>query len=429
MSAIEKTELLIRLGVALGIGLLIGLERGWEQRTLPEGARVAGFRTLALVGLLGGVAAVLSPHRELTLAALFLAIGMLTAVGYWRESAASARIGETTAVATLLTFALGALAGIGDLTAAVSAAVIVALILGFKPELHELLTWIDREELLATLRLLLISVVLLPILPNRTFGPWQALNLYQLWWLVVLVAAISYVGYFAVKVLGGERGVIVTGMFGGLVSAGAVTLDLSRSAKIDPSNEAPAVPGIVVASAIMFPRMLAIAAPVAAALVPPLALPLGLGGVAGFVLAGWYMRHVGHEHGVEAQRAVVVHNPLELRTAIQFALLLAVILVGARGLKVWLGDGGLYLAAAAAGLADVNAITLSVATMYSRGEVSMPPAVGAILIAAAVNTLIRPVFAYAIAGPRLALRLTIPLIITLVAAAIGYWLSISIYSR
>ncbi|HEY6421031.1 MAG TPA: DUF4010 domain-containing protein [Candidatus Binataceae bacterium] len=429
MPPLEKTELLLRLSLALAIGLLIGLERGWEQRELPEGTRVAGFRTLGLVGLLGGVAAVLSPHRELTLAALFLAIGMLTAVGYWRESAASARVGETTAVATLLTFALGALAGIGDLTAAVSAAVIATLILGFKPELHRLLTWIDREELLATLRLLLISVVLLPILPNRTFGPWQALNPYQLWWLVVLVAAISYVGYFAVRVLGNDRGVIVTGLFGGLVSAGAVALDLSRTAKIDPTNEAPAVPGIVVASAMMFPRMLAIAAPVAAALVFPLALPLGLAGVVGFLLAGWYTWRIRRHHGIEGERAVVVHNPLELRTAIQFGVLLSVIMVAARGLTVWLGNGGLYLAAAAAGLADVDAITLSVATMYARGETSMAVAGGAILIAAAVNTLIRPAFSFAIAGPRLGFRVTIPLVIMVVAAAIGYWLSLSVYTH
>lgn len=154
-------EILRRLGVALALGLLIGLERGWEQRELAEGQRVAGFRTFGVVSLLGGVGAVLTPDSPaLVLAAVFIALGLIAAAGYWRASADRKDLSATTVVTMLLTVGLGALAGRGELTAAASAAVLVTLLLGFKPELHSFVQHIERQELLATLRLLLISLVL-----------------------------------------------------------------------------------------------------------------------------------------------------------------------------------------------------------------------------------------------------------------------------
>src|SRR5208337_4265449 len=160
-------EILQRLGVALALGLLIGLERGWERRELPEGERVAGFRTFGLISLLGGVTVVLAPEsRALSFCSVVAVLGVAVALGYWRESERSKDLSLTTTIAELLAFALGALAGEGNLIAAASTAVVVTLVLGFKPEPHHLVERIERPELLATLRLLLISVVLLPILPD-----------------------------------------------------------------------------------------------------------------------------------------------------------------------------------------------------------------------------------------------------------------------
>lgn len=216
----EDAHLLGRLAVALAIGLLMGLERGWEYRQLPEGGRVAGIRTFGMIALLGAVIVQLDgPYRDLVLAAAILGVAILTGVGYWRESMNTADVSITTAVAALVAFSLGAMAGLGHLTIASSAAVVITTILGFRIELHSLVAHIEREELTATMRLLLITVVVLPILPERGFGPWKAINPYQIWWMVVLIAGLSYVGYFANKFLGETRGLMVTGLFGGLTSS------------------------------------------------------------------------------------------------------------------------------------------------------------------------------------------------------------------
>src|SRR5579859_2201266 len=243
-------HLLERLGVALAIGLLIGLERGWERRDRPEGSRTAGFRTFGLIGLLGGITAIVGgDSRVLLLGAVGMALGAALVAGYWRETAHEPDISLTSTIAGLVTLGLGAIAGAGDLTTASAVAVVVTVPLGFKPELHELLRRIDRAELLATLRLLLISLVMLPILPNRDYGPWHAFNPYRIWWMVVLVAGISYVGYFATRLFGKQRGVLLAGVFGGLASSTAVAVAFARREERAPAEVNLTSAGIVIASA------------------------------------------------------------------------------------------------------------------------------------------------------------------------------------
>jgi uncharacterized membrane protein (DUF4010 family) len=178
----EKLLLIGRLAVALAIGPLIGLERGWERRELPEGQRAAGFRTFGMIGLLGGVTVQVGGSSQgLVLAVVAAAVSIFAALGYWREPWRGQDVSITSLIAVLLTFCLGALAGMGEMTAASSTAVVVTFLLGFKPELHRIIRRIERPELLATLRLLLISVVLLPVLQDVGLGPWQAFNPYRTW--------------------------------------------------------------------------------------------------------------------------------------------------------------------------------------------------------------------------------------------------------
>src|SRR5580698_6554555 len=251
----DDALLLERLAVALAIGLLMGLERGWEYRRLPEGGRVAGIRTFGMIALLGAVIVQLGgAYRELLLAAGLLAVAMLMGIGYWRETRNREDVSITTSIAALVAFALGAMAGLGHLAIASSAAVVVTIILDFRLELHTMVAHIEREELAATLRLLLISVVMLPILPNRGVGPWQALNPYEIWWMVVLIAGLTYVGYYANRFLGERRGVILTGLFGGMTSSTAVTLTLAPIAREREDERSVIAAAILVASAIMFPR-------------------------------------------------------------------------------------------------------------------------------------------------------------------------------
>jgi len=188
----DEQQTFLRLSVALAIGLLIGVERGWKEREAREGERVAGVRTYGLIGLLGGGMALVAERLgPLPLALAFVALAGVLTAAYAINVERDDDAGITSLVAGLLTFVFGALAALGQVAVAAASAVVTTLLLGFKPVLHRWVSALEGKELRAGLKLLLISVVLLPILPDRGYGPWHALNPYQIWWMVVLIAAIS----------------------------------------------------------------------------------------------------------------------------------------------------------------------------------------------------------------------------------------------
>ncbi len=415
----DEIEIAWRLGTALGIGMLIGFERGWQGRDLAEGRRIAGFRTCAIVALLGAAASLLSEGFDsiLPVAALAGALGLLLAVGYWRDSSTD-DLSITTTVAVLVAFALGALAGHGMMMPAAATAVVVTLLLGLKPEMHEFLKRLDRAELLATLRLLLISVVILPILPDRGFGPFEALNPYKVWWLVVLIAGLSFAGYLAMTLAGAQRGILLTGLLGGLASSTAVTVNLSRLAREHPAAHKMLAGGIIAAGVVMFLRLLVVIAILAPSAI---ALPLAVFGpavVAGALAALWLGRQAKPlTKGDSAKLAP--RNPLNLRAALQFGALLAVLSLLSRAVQEWAGAAGLYALAALSGIADVDAITLSVLSGdgASRGDGQVAGI--AIAIAAGVNTVVKAVLSFTIGGTRLGIDVAIGHGLALLAGAAG----------
>jgi uncharacterized membrane protein (DUF4010 family) len=421
---LENLEILRRLGVALAIGLLMGLERGWEQRDLAEGQRFAGFRTFGIVSLFGGIVAVVGTNSPVMLAAGFVAIGLLVAAGYWRSTLESESVGATTAAATLLAFALGALAGQGQLAMAASAAVVVTFLLGFKPELHAIVQRIERPELLATLRLLLISIVLLPVLPDRGYGPWEVLNPYHLWWMVVAISGLSYIGYFAIKLMGNRLGMLVTGLLGGLVSSTATAFDLAPQAKKMPQFEGMLADAIVIASAVMFPRMLVIAA-VNPPLMIPLAAPLLTAGVVALAIGMLALRRSQDKKDSRNSPMLRTKNPLDLWFAIRFGLLLSAILLMARAGVAIAGDRGIYAVSALSAIADVDAITLSLATMSAHNQTSPESAIIGMLIAATVNSMVKPAVAGFFASAGMAWRIAWPLLLAIAAGATAFAVSTS----
>jgi len=420
MSAAQAT--FYHLGVALAIGLLIGIERGWSERDEQEGTRMAGVRTFALIGLLGGAATLVGPPLGTWLAAL----GLIALAGLFATAhAIQARnrpdhIGITVPVAGLLTFVLGALAASGQVAAAAAGAVVAALLLSAKPLLHQWLSTLQRQELAAGLQLLLLSVVVLPLLPNQGYGPWQALNPYRIWWMVVLIAAMSFIGYFAVKEAGARKGAIFTGIFAGLASSTALTLHFSRLARRQPELGPMLATGILLACGTMFPRMalvLAVAAP--NALLPAL-LPLGLMTlmVYGAALYQWWT--LGDAQGVAAASLT---NPLELPAAIGFGAFLALIMVLAKGVESWLGQVGVLALAVASGIADVDAITLSLAGMTRTG-LDRQTVVTGIVIAAATNSLVKGGMATTISGGRLGASVAMPLALAAVVGPVAVWVTL-----
>ncbi len=387
--------------LALAIGLLIGLERGWEQREAPEGSRIAGLRTFALVGLLGGVWALLGQDLgDLVLGASLLVLGALLIVARWQDMRRDKDVGITSAVALLLAFALGAAAARGFRLEAASLAVLATVLLSLKPLLHGWLRRISGAELNAFLKLLLMGVVLLPVLPDRGMGPWQALNPFEIGWMVLLIAAISFIAWFAMKLAGVHRGVLYTALFGGLVSSTAVTINFSRLGAAAPARRL-AGAGILLACGTMFPRMLVLVLLVQPALAATLAPPLLIMAAILFAVAVWDWRHRGDHAAVDG---LPIDRPLDLSLAFKFGLFLVAVMLLLEALRRFLGDTGVYLLGVVSGVMDVDAVTLSLARSTGPDLAARVAAWG-ILLAAMTNTLVKGGLALAIGGRALGLRM------------------------
>lgn len=389
-------ELFHEFAVALSVGLLIGFERGWHGRLAEEGQRIAGIRTFGLISLLGGVWTLLGQEMgELLLGFGFLGFAGVLIAAHIVGIGRARDYGITTVVAALLAFALGGLAVRGHMAVAGALAVVATLLLGLKPELHRWLRHVEKQEVLAALKLLLISVVLLPVLPNRGYGPWDTLNPYEIWWLVVLIAAIGFVGYVAIRLLGPRLGSLATGLLGGLASSTAVTLNFSRMGKKNAAMHSVLAAGIVAAAATMFPRVLLEVSVVHPELLERLWIPMVVMTAISYASVPWLWRLGRRDGGEKPQMALP--NPFELKPALQFGALLVAIMLLSKALQVWFGDTGVYLLALLSGITDVDAITLSLARL-SRESLDMEVAARGIVIAAVTNTLAKSALVMLIAG-------------------------------
>lgn len=408
------------LFAALAIGLLIGIERGWKERASKEGERIAGVRTYGLIGLLGGGSALLAEDLGMLLPGLvFIGLaGMLTSV-YIVNLHRQDDVGITSLVAALLTFILGALAALGEVAIAAASAVVTALLLSYKPVLHHWLRGLESNELRAGIQLLLISVVLLPVLPNQGYGPWQALNPYAIWWMVVLIAAISFVGYFAIKIGGARKGIVFTGLFGGLASSTALTLQFSKMSKRSDALVPILATGILLACGTMFPRMLLVVSVLNPDLFRLLLLPAVIMGVLVYLPAIVFWLNKTHD---DTDTYSFLKNPLELKSALTFGLFLALVMLLGNALQQWFGESGVLALSAASGVADVDAITLSLASMSLDTTMSPQLAVTGIVIAAAVNNLVKGGIATFIGGSHVGFRVGLPLTVSAIGGLLSTWL-------
>jgi uncharacterized membrane protein (DUF4010 family) len=392
----EQADLFRRLAVALAIGLLIGLERGWQMREEAEGERTAGLRTYALAALLGGICGAASKIASpLLLPAAFLAFAAAFTLFSWFEATSERNFSVTGVVAGLLTFALGAFAVIGDLVVSVAAAVAMAILLALKAPLHSWLRRLSWLEVRAALILLAMSFVLLPLLPDRPVGPWTALNPAEIWFLAILIAGVSFAGYIAVRAIGEEAGIVVAAIAGGVTSSTATTLSFARLGREHPEASSLLAGGILIAGVTMMARIVVIVAAIAPRLVPDLALPLA---AAGAVLAAASALLIfGHRMSDLPRPRLELRNPFDLWTALKLAALIAVILVLSEMLSESFGGRGILLLAAASGIADVDALTLSMSRL-AGSRILVSDAVAAILFACCVNTIFKTAMAIYVGG-------------------------------
>lgn len=412
----ETLELFQRLSVALAIGLLIGIERGWQSRDEPEGERAAGLRTHALSALLGAmwgaIAQRFSGEGSIALGLAFVIFGAAVILYRFREISHDETFGATTVVAAMLTFALGAYAMIGDIEVAAAVGVTATGLLALKVLLHAWVARLTWPELRSGIVLLAMAFILPPLLPHRTIDPWQAIDPFEIWLFTILIAAISFFGYVAIKVVGDKGGIAIAGLIGGLTSSTAATVTMSNLAREHPQQTRLLTAGALFSNATMMLRVLVIVALIDFALFGPLLAPLFS---AALVLAGaglfWMFRAISE---TKAGESIQLKNPLDIVTVLKFGLLLTIVMVVAKIATNLSGEAGLYGLAAISGVADVDAITLSTARLAREG-LNAEVGARAIAIAVAVNTASKAALGWYGGGAAFGRRLALVSVLAIIA--------------
>lgn len=362
--------------VSLLLGGLVGVEREFKKQREGK-ASFGGVRTFTLISLFGALSGALSSHFGLPVVYVSLfGLVLLIGISEFLERAP----GLTSEISGLITYLIGLLCYTGEYQLSALLTISLFSVLSFKEQMHSFVKHLTLEDLYAFLKFAAVTVVIYPLLPDKTF---YGVNPKEVWTMVVVISSIDFLGYVLTK-LAGERGVVIAGFIGGLVSSTAVTATFSPLAKINPNLLREYAAGIVGASAIMFPRMTVLAAIVSPQFARFLLIPSLLAFTLGMAYAYWLTRSSS-----KRQAQVNVNNPFELSTAFKFGAFYAFILFLSRTSLRYFGDFGLYVVAAISGLSDVDAITLSVSKLFSVGNVALISGIVAVLLAAFVNTLFK----------------------------------------
>jgi uncharacterized membrane protein (DUF4010 family) len=394
------------LALSLGLGLLIGIQRGWAARGQPAGSRFAGIRTYGLFGLAGGIAGMAAAPAPVLSAMILFGAAALVVEGYWRAGQASG----TASLVTLLTIACGYLAGGANPAAAAFACGSVVLVLAMRRPLHQLVASLDEREVMAIGRFALIALVVLPLLPDTPLGPMGAWKPRSLWLIVVLVSGFSFCGYLAAKWLGPARGILATAASGALVSSTAVTTAMAGKMRAADGDVRVLNAAVALASAIMFVRVMVLTAALAPFALPTLATGAVPGMVVSLIGAGLIWRggrsaaaevaapDLGADAGANAA-GVPLRNPFDLGPALLMTALVMVLTLAARWVMGRYGDHGLAVVLAITGTVDVDSAIITMGSLpagalsaRSAGLVLLPPIL--------LNTLLKAGIARSLGGRR-----------------------------
>jgi uncharacterized membrane protein (DUF4010 family) len=422
----DTDELLSRFAVALGIGLLIGLERGWRERAAKSGSRTAGFRTFAISGLLGGVVGALAQAAGgvatvgggAVIGIAFAAFAAVMAVFCLEENRADKTFSATTAIAGILTFALGAYALIGDMRVAAAVAVATAALLAMRQSLHDWVKSLTWPELRSGLILLAMTFIALPVVPDDPVGPFGGVNPREIWLIAIVLAGVSFLGYAAVKYFGERHGVLLAAAAGGLVSSTAVTLANARRAAAGEGVPRVLAAGVSLAAAVSFARVLAIAAVLQPSLLVLLAPPLVAAIVVAVGLAVFWVYWHADEKG--GHTAVKLRNPFGFWSVIGLALAMGVIVLLGRLLNAYFGSSGAIIGAATLGLFDVDAVTVSMSRLVPQ-PLGLRDGTFAILAAVASNTVSKLAIGAGLGRGRFALDIALMSVLVAAAGLVALW--------
>jgi uncharacterized membrane protein (DUF4010 family) len=410
-----------RFALALGIGLLIGIQREAVYDE-PEGKLFAGARTFPLISLAGYVMAALAEETSsgLPLLSGALVLGVLLAFAYYADVQVD-KPGMTTETAALVAYGTGGLCYAGSISLAAALGVTVTALLSFKAEFRSLTHTITTDDIYATVKFAIVAVIILPILPNQAYGPasLKVFNPYSIWLMVVFVSGIGFVGYILIKVVGARRGVGLTGLLGGLASSTALTMSFSQRSKESEDLSRPLAFAIILAWLVMYVRVLVITYTLEPDLAQTLIWSMGASTVVGLLYSGFLYLSDWRQEPEDSE----FPNPFDLKPALRFGALYAAVLLVSRVAQVYFGDVGVYISSFVSGLVDVNAITLSMVDLFRDAEgLSRLVASRAIVIATVSNTLFKGGFVLAAASSRLRRHLWPGLVLMLVSSIGGMFL-------
>ena len=386
--------LLQKLIVALFIGLLIGLER---EHSRPKEEKIfAGIRTTPLIALLGFVAGLVASFTTYWIYFIIFAGFAALVTTSHVFSAKSGRLGGTSEVALFIVFLLGTVVYYNYIILAAVIAVFVTLFLTLKFQLHQFVGKVSEEDLYATLKLAIITIIILPLLPDKTYGPFDVLNPRLIWYMVILVSGISFIGYILIKIFGEGKGVPITGLLGGMVSSTAVAYSFSKKSRENVKLSSNFAAGIVLASTIMYPRIFIVVLIFNSAVLSYLWLPLVVFTISGIIISLIMSRKIRNGE----QEQIELTNPFRLKSAIMFGIIFGIVIFVAKAAEIYLGSGGLFAASALAGLTSVDAIVLSLAK-FAGGNLSLHIVVIAIIISTISNNIVKVIISSTTGSPEL----------------------------
>ena len=417
MSSVDQ---FLRFGVALAIGFMIGLQREYAFQAAKR-ELVAGERTFALMGIIGALAAMTTEilASPIGFFVVSLVVGAFIWIAYFLE-ARHGQLGLTTEIAMLITILCGALCYWNYLSLAAAIGIATTVLLSLKLETDRLVQALTRQDIFAALQLAVISIIILPILPNRSLlpAPFDVLNPFKIWLMVVFISGINFLGYVSIKIVGPDRGIGLTGLFGGLASSTAVTLGFTERSNRERQLAKPFALAIMIAWTVMFGRVLVEVSIIDTVLLRYVWLPITAAGAAGllYCLFLYLSRRTVEKDNLQFS------NPFDLWSAIKFGMLYAVVLVVARAAQLYLGETGVFLSSLLSGLVDVDAITLSLAQLSNAGALSHPIAAQGIVLATIANTAVKGGIVLLGSAPQLK-RAILPglVLVLLTAIGLGLW--------
>ena len=420
--AVVPVDVFYRFGAALLIGLLVGLQREYahfqEEQEKPEHT-FGGTRTFALLGLLGCMAAYLSDKTGsvLVFATIIGIVGGLIIIAYL-ATARKGNLGMTSEAAAVATMLTGAICFWHGLAVAAALGVAITVLLALKLQTRILVRNLTQADVYATLTFAVITLIILPVLPTSSYGPppFDVLVPYNIWLMVVFISGISFLGYVLIKIVGGRRGVGLTGLLGGLASSTAVTLSFAQRSRRIEGLERPFALAILLAWSIMFVRVMVEVAVINPVLLKVVWIPLS----AALAVCMAYCAYLYRAQSLGKQEEKdKFKNPFELWPALTFGLIYALILVVANAARMYLGDTGIYASSIASGLADVDAITLSLAKLsLETGGLELDTAARGIVLAAVSNTLVKGAMVLGMGSMALR-KVIIPGMLATLATAVG----------